>query len=74
MVKICDFGTARRIIGDDPKKMELFSFKGTPLYSAPQVLCKQPYSIKCDVWSVGVILVEMLIGVNPFESAKVAMR
>ena len=65
-LKICDFGLARMIIGDDPKKLEKYSAKGTPLYASPQVLNGEPYSCLCDVWSVGVVLVEMLTRVNPF--------
>ena len=38
VLKICDFGLARRVIGDDPNKMERFSAKGTPLYASPQIL------------------------------------
>lgn len=71
VIKICDFGVARRIIGDDPIKMEKFSLKGTPYYTAPQVMNSEEYSIKCDVWSAGVLLVEMLTSKNPFESALV---
>lgn len=56
-LKICDFGLARRILGDDPDKIEKFSAKGTPLFSAPQILRHQKYSGKCDVWSAGAILV-----------------
>jgi serine/threonine protein kinase len=32
---------------------------GSPLYMAPQVLLEQKYTIKCDVWSLGVIFYEM---------------
>lgn len=38
VLKICDFGLARRIIGNDVNKMQKFSAKGSPLYAAPQLL------------------------------------
>lgn len=60
VLKICDFGLARRIIGTDVNKMEKYSAKGTPLYASPQLLLGEMFSGKCDVWSVGLILVEML--------------
>lgn len=73
-LKICDFGLARRVIGDDPNKMQRFSAKGTPLYACPQILRGEKYGAKCDVWSVGVILVEMLTKINPFENATVRIK
>lgn len=36
-LKIADFGVARRIVGNDPYKLQTFSAKGTPFYAAPQV-------------------------------------
>jgi len=32
---------------------------GTPTYRAPEIVSNQPYSFKSDLWSVGVILLEM---------------
>lgn len=36
---------------------------------APEILNKQAYSFKSDVWSVGTILYEMLTGASPFKDA-----
>jgi len=35
---------------------------GTPLYASPDVLLGNLYSSKTDIWSMGVILFEMLYG------------
>lgn len=40
---------------------------GTPYYVAPEMVLEQPYSYPVDVWALGVIVFEMLIGgVSPF--------
>lgn len=74
MLKICDFGLARRIIGDDIDKMQKYSAKGSPMYASPQILSGEEFSGKCDVWSAGLILVEMLTGECPLNNGKVVVR
>lgn len=45
------------------------SLVGTPNYIAPEVFQRRRYDHRCDWWSVGVILYEMLIGHPPFVAA-----
>ena len=63
-VKLADFGFARRV-----KQMNgLRTLCGTPGYLAPEILERFPaYDVKCDLWSVGVILYLLLVGYLPFE-------
>jgi serine/threonine protein kinase len=42
---------------------------GTPYYMAPQILDCKPYSIKCDVWSLGVLIYKVLFGMTPWYCA-----
>jgi serine/threonine-protein kinase ULK/ATG1 len=35
---------------------------------SPQILKRQSYTSKCDVWSLGLILYEMIYGVTPWHS------
>lgn len=63
-LKIADFGFARFSID----MME--SFLGSPLYMAPEMIRRERYSNKSDLWSVGVIFFEMLTGRTPYHDAK----
>ncbi|CAD8050508.1 unnamed protein product [Paramecium sonneborni] len=59
-LKIADFGFSRRI------NTTMTSIVGTPIYMAPQILFKQEYSSKCDIWSLGIIFFELLFGKLPW--------
>jgi serine/threonine protein kinase len=44
---------------------------GSPLYMAPELINRQPYTEKVDVWSLGVITYQLLSGKTPFESRNI---
>jgi len=46
---------------------------GSPIYMAPEVLKGEIYTIKADVWSLGIVYFQMLFGRCPFESKSIAM-
>lgn len=52
----------------DDRRLQFSSFVGSPGYIAPEILLRQPYSIACDWWSVGIIMYECLYGCPPFYS------
>lgn len=62
-IKIADFGFARKV----DKNMLLNTLCGSPMYMAPEIINKQDYSIKSDLWSVGIIIYQMIYGHVPFE-------
>ena len=61
-VKLTDFGMARLAShsGNDS------SLKGTPAYWCPEQILGRAQDARSDIFSLGVVLHEMLTGVNPF--------
>ncbi|KAF5283723.1 hypothetical protein FQA39_LY17220 [Lamprigera yunnana] len=61
--KLCDFGFARNM---STGTHVLTSIKGTPLYMAPELIEEHPYDHNADLWSLGCIIYELLVGTPPF--------
>jgi len=62
--KIADFGLTR-IFPD--LTSTLTEHVGTILYCAPEVISCQKYDTKADVWSFGIMLIEIFSGAHPFR-------
>lgn len=50
-------------------RQSMKTITGTPFYLAPEIVVGQPYSTKVDLWSVGCIAYQLLVGVTPFQSS-----
>jgi eukaryotic-like serine/threonine-protein kinase len=61
-VKILDFGIAERL----DQKRERTEILGTPPYMSPEQINAEAPSVSSDVYSIGVILYEMIAGQRPF--------
>ena len=66
VVKIADFGFARVVESVDETAKH--TVLGSPLYMAPQLLDKKEFNSKCDIWSLGVTIYELLFGRTPFTA------
>lgn len=64
-LKLADFGFARSL----PQTSMAETLCGSPLYMAPEILRYEKYDAKADLWSVGTVLHEMLVGKPPFRAA-----
>lgn len=67
LVKIADFGLA--IFKDEVGITEASSLVGTPAYMAPEQISGQKSNAQSDLFSLGIILIEMFSGNNPFLGA-----
>ena len=62
-IKISDFGISKYITGTEGKAS---TFLGTRLYMSPERLLGKDYMSNCDIWSLGLIVYEMALGIFPF--------
>jgi len=65
-LKITDFTFARFI---EPGDLAT-TLVGTPLYMAPEIFDVHRYTDKADLWSIGIIVYQMLTGDIPFSAAR----
>lgn len=61
-IKLCDFGWCAENINLKRK-----TFCGTYEYMAPEIVSDIAYDFTIDIWSVGVLLYELLHGYAPFK-------
>ena len=60
--KIGDFGSAKQL----KEKLYTSTIIGTPYYLSPEICNELDYTIKTDIWCLGVILYEMITKKYPF--------
>ena len=72
-VKLLDFGLARPVVSDQLATVQDLTLPGnvvgTPAYMAPEQLSGQPSDARADLFTVGVVLCEIITGKSPFAGA-----
>lgn len=61
-LKLTDFGFAKLIQG------RTYTLCGTPEYLAPEVLLNKGHSKPADWWTFGILVYELLVGIDPFSA------
>ena len=60
--KLCDFGCCVELNGKQRS-----TYCGTTEYMSPEIVNKMEYSREIDIWSLGILLYEMIHGYSPFN-------
>ena len=69
-VKVLDFGLAKVLRSDEEQGLtRIGAVLGTPKYMSPEQAAGQPCDGRCDLYSVGVVLYEMLTAKLPFDAS-----
>lgn len=66
VVKVVDFGIAKALLGDDLTQTDVTL--GTARYLAPEQVEGRPPDARSDLYSLGIMLFEMLCGRAPFDA------
>uniref|UniRef100_A0A6B2LBK4 Protein kinase domain-containing protein n=1 Tax=Arcella intermedia TaxID=1963864 RepID=A0A6B2LBK4_9EUKA len=67
-IKIADFGNSCRL--DEDGKAEEQEAVGTCHWMAPEIILEKAHNTKADIWSFGIVLHEILVGLPPYNEVK----
>ena len=70
IIKLCDYGVSKKL---EMTKGLLSRIVGTMNFMAPEIMFKNDkFDLKCDLWSLGIIIYYLYFGVNPFGEYETA--
>jgi serine/threonine-protein kinase ULK/ATG1 len=63
-IKLSDYGCSKRL---KSLSMNCNTYLGTLVYMAPEILKREEYNSKCDLWSIGIIIYRLIYGKSPYS-------
>ena len=66
-IKLCDFGWCTQIASEQNRS----TYCGTLEYMAPEMIMEQQYNKAIDIWSLGILLYELIHNYSPFRASDV---
>lgn len=68
-LKLCDFGVSGELINSIA-----VTFVGTSTYMSPERIQGSRYTVKSDVWSLGITLLELALGRAPYRTYSISEK
>ena len=66
IIKLSDYGCSKRLIS---LSRNCSTYSGTLLYMSPEILKREEYNYKCDLWSIGIIIYKLYFSIFPYFGA-----
>lgn len=60
-LKLADFGFAKVV------ESKTYTLCGTPEYLSPEIILNKGHGKPVDWWTLGILIYEMLVGIDPFN-------